>query len=468
MTEQVHSRRWLFFLLVATGVLLSTMDSSMINVALPSIMRSFSISLAATQLVVLAYLSTITISLVFWGHIADIWGRGEIYLKGMLIFAGASIGCYLSASLVPLILFRCIQGLGAAMMMSSGPAIIKMVFPADQLGRGLGLIGLATSCGLMCGPVVSGFLIHYFSWRLIFLVTLPVSVFMCIVGHISLLSHLQNAVERQKKRFDWLGFSLWGFLVVFFVILVSLTETMTAGRYAIASILFIALLTLFFRIERYVQEPLIPFFLFRERYFSTAVVTAGLSFAILFIILLLMPFYLDYILGLSADRIGLVMLAVPVTLVVVSPLSGWLYDKKGARMLTTLGLAVSCLAILTLLGLDGDSKEVDVAARLALLGAGQATFLSPNSASVLARVSEGYTGVAAGILATARNLGMLLGVGLSGLIFSIIFSLFSGGGSLHAFQPGQTEVFMLSLRWTFGLAAIMAALGCVLSSLRER
>ncbi|MDP3478386.1 MAG: MFS transporter, partial [Desulfoprunum sp.] len=436
--------------------------------ALPSIMRSFSISLAATQLVVLAYLSIITISLVFWGHIADIWGRGEIYLKGMLIFAGASIGCYLSASLVPLILFRCIQGLGAAMMMSSGPAIIKMVFPADQLGRGLGLIGLATSCGLMCGPVVSGFLIHYFSWRLIFLVTLPVSVFMCIIGHICLLSHLQNTVERQKKRFDWLGFSLWGFLVVFFVILVSLTETMTAGRYAIASILFIALLTLFFRLERYVQEPLIPFFLFRERYFSTAVVTAGLSFGILFIILLLIPFYLDYILGLSADRIGLVMLAVPVTLVVVSPLSGWLYDKKGARMLTTLGLAVSCLAILTMLSLDGDSKEVGVAARLALLGAGQAIFLSPNSASVLARVSEGYTGVAAGILATARNLGMLLGVGLSGLIFSIIFSLFSGGGSLHTFQPGQTEVFMLSLRWTFGLAAIMAALGCVLSSLRER
>ncbi len=468
MTKQVQSRRWLYFLLVATGVLLSTMDSSMINVALPSIMRSFSTSLATTQLVVLAYLSTITIFLVFWGHISDIWGRGQVYLKGMLLFAGASIGCYFSASLVQLVVFRCVQGVGAAMMMSSGPAITKMVFPADQLGRGLGLIGLATSCGLMCGPVVSGFLIEYFSWRLIFLVTLPVSLLMCIIGHIGLLSHLQNIAKTQKRHFDWPGFFLWGILVVLFVALVSLTETMTWPQYSIAGLLFFLLIALFFRIERHVQEPLIPFALFRERYFTTAVVTASMSFAILFVVLLLVPFYLDYILKLSADRIGLIMFALPVTLVVVSPLSGWLYDKRGARILTTLGLAVSCLAILTMLGLGADSKELSIAVRLALLGAGQAIFLSPNSASVLARVSERYTGVAAGILATARNLGMLLGVGLSGLIFSFIFSLYSNGGSLHTFQPEQRAVFMLALRWTFGLAAVMAALGCILSSLRER
>lgn len=468
MTKQLQSRRWLYFLLVATGVLLSTMDSSMINVALPSIMRYFSASLAATELVVLAYLSTITIFLVFCGHLADIWGRGQVYLKGMLIFAGASFGCYYSTVLGQLILFRCIQGVGAAMMMSAGPAIIKMVFPADQLGRGLGLIGLATSCGLMGGPVVSGFLIQYFSWRLIFLVTLPVSLAMCIIGHLCLLPQLQNEVERQKRTFDWRGSALWGLLVVLFVASVSLAESMTPERCIFASLLFLSLIALFFRIERQVKDPIIPFVLFRERYFSTAVVTAGLSFAILFIILLLIPFYLDYVRQLSADRIGLIMLAVPGTLVVVSPLSGWLYDKMGARILTTFGLAVCCLAILSMLSLDVDSHELSIAARLALLGAGQAIFLSPNSASVLARVSEGYTGIAAGILATARNLGMLLGVGLSGLIFSFFFSFSSGGGSLHTFQPKQIPVFMLSLHWTFAIAAIMAAMGCLLSTLRER
>ena len=467
MKKQLQPRRWLYFLLVATGVLLSTMDSSMINVALPSIMRSFSASLAATELVVLVYLSTITIFLVFWGHLSDTWGRGQIYLKGMLVFAIASCGCYFSLSLGMLIAFRFLQGLGAAMMMSSGPAIIKMVFPVDQLGRGLGLVGLATSFGLMCGPVISGFLIHYFSWRLIFLVTLPISLLMCLIGHIGLLSHLQNAVERHRRTFDWSGFVFWGIMVVFFVVLVSLAETLTTGQFIIAALLFIVLISIFLWIERRAEEPLIPVDLFRKRYFSTAMITAGLSFAILFVILLLIPFYLDYILELSADRIGLVLLSVPVTLIVVSPLSGWLYDQIGARILTTLGLAVSSLAILSMLGLTAETNEWSVAVRLALLGSGQAIFLSPNSASVLARVSEQYVGVAAGLLATARNLGMLLGVGLSGMIFSVLYALSSDGGSLHTFQTGQTEVFMLSLHWTFGLAAFMAAVGSVLSSLRE-
>jgi EmrB/QacA subfamily drug resistance transporter len=410
MKKQMQPQRWLYFLLVATGVLLSTMDSSMINVALPSIMRSFSASLAATQMVVLVYLSTITIFLVFWGHLSDIWGRGQIYLKGMLIFAIASCGCYLSLSLSMLIAFRFLQGLGAAMMMASGPAIIKMVFPVDQLGRGLGLVGLATSFGLMCGPVISGFLIHFFSWRLIFLVTLPLSLSMCLIGHIGLLSNLQNSVERHRRTFDWPGFVLWGMMVVFFVVLVSLADNLTTGRYLIAALFFIALISIFLWMERRAAEPLIPVDLFRKRYFSTAMITAGLSFAVLFVILLLIPFYLDYILELSSDRIGLIMLSVPVTLVVVSPLSGWLYDQIGARMLTTLGLAVSCLAILSMLGFTAETNEWSVAARLALLGTGQAIFLSPNSASVLAQVSEQYVGIAAGLLATARNLGMLLGV----------------------------------------------------------
>jgi MFS family permease len=354
------------------------------------------------------------------------------------------------------------------MMMSSGPAIIKMVFPVDQLGRGLGLVGLATSFGLMCGPVISGFLVHYFSWRLIFLVTLPLSLLMCLIGHIGLLSHLQNSVERHRRTFDWPGFVLWGIMVVFFVVLVSLADNLTTGGYIIASLLFVVLISAFLWMEGRAEQPLIPVDLFRKRYFSTAIITAGLSFAILFVILLLIPFYLDYILELSADRIGLIMLSVPITLVVVSPLSGWLYDQIGARILTTLGLAVSSLAILSMLGLTAETNQWSVAVRLALLGAGQAIFLSPNSASVLARVSEQYVGIAAGLLATARNLGMLLGAGLSGLIFSVLYALSSDGGSLHAFQTGQTEVFMQSLHWTFGLAAFMAAVGSVLSSLRER
>jgi EmrB/QacA subfamily drug resistance transporter len=467
MTKQIQSRRWLFFLLVATGVLLSTMDSSMINVALPNIMRSFSSTLPATQLVVLAYLSTVTISLVLWGHMADSWGKGVVYLRGMLLFAGASLGCSLSASLAQLIFLRCLQGVGAAMMMSSGPAIIKMVFPVHQLGRGLGLIGLATSCGLMCGPVVSGLLIRHLSWRGIFLVTLPLSLSMYILGHFFLLPSLAKKKDVPKKTYDWQGFVLWGLLVVVFVGLVSLHEFLSVSQLVLCVVFFIAVLLVFLWFEGHIQEPIFPFALFQERYFSTATITAALSFAVLFMILLLVPFYLDYILSKSAERIGLVMLAVPSSLVIVSPLSGWLYDRIGARILTTSGLAVSCLAVFSMTGLDGQTGEIEIALKLALLGAGQAIFLSPNSASILSRVDEKFTGVASGILATARNLGMLIGAGLSGLTFSLLFSLYSGGGSLQTFQVKQTAIFLFALHWTFGLAAGIAGIGCILSSLRH-
>ena len=153
---------WLFFCMVAIGVFLSTMDSSMVNVALPTIMRSFTTTLAQTEWVALIYLLTITITLLIWGRLSDRLGKGKMYLLGMLLFSIGSVLCYLSSSLSMLIFCRFIQACGASMMMSSGPAIIKMVFPLHQLGRALGLVGIATSIGLMSGPVVSGFLIHFF------------------------------------------------------------------------------------------------------------------------------------------------------------------------------------------------------------------------------------------------------------------------------------------------------------------
>ncbi|MGW8160501.1 MAG: MFS transporter [Desulfoprunum sp.] len=463
----VNPRRWPYFFMVAAGVLMSTMDSSMINVALPSIMRSFSTSLPATQLVVLVYLSTITITLVVWGHLADIYGRGKTFLVGILVFAGAALGCSCAGSLAQLVAMRSIQGAGAAMMMSSGPAIIKMVFPPDQLGRGLGLVGLATSCGLMSGPVVSGLLIQYFSWRGIFLVTLPLSLSMFVVGRFQLRLNQESLVARLNRSYDWKGFFLWAVSILLFVNLISFYEIMSIRIIALMIICLLLVSIAFVLVERRVQDPLMPCILFRRRYFSTASITAALSFTVLFIVILIIPFYLDTILQLPANRIGLVMLALPSSLVIVSPLAGWLYDHIGARILTTSGLAVCSLAIFSMTRFDTQTPIIEILVKLSFLGAGQAIFLSPNSASILSKVEERYTGIASGILATARNLGMLVGVGLSGTVFSLVFARYSGGGDLHAFQAEYIPHFLVALQWTFYLAASLSAAGCFLSSLRN-
>ncbi|MEN8198785.1 MAG: MFS transporter [Thermodesulfobacteriota bacterium] len=464
----MKQKPWLVFSMVAVGVFLSTMDSSMINVALPSIMRSFGTTLPRTEWVVLIYLLTITVSLLFWGRIGDLLGKGTVYLSGMLVFGVGSLACYGAGTLGQLICFRFFQALGASMMMAMGPAIIKMVFPLKQLGMALGLIGVATSIGLMSGPVISGMLIENYSWRAIFLVTVPVSVGLFLPGWYSLRPLLSGpGRKRINHPFDWPGMLLWS-TVLTLIVLLSTHHRPVSPLLPLSEIILLFLfLFLFIKAETANPAPLFPVELFRRQRFFIGIVCAALSFAVLFVVLILIPFYLDYILNLSPGVIGLVMMAVPISVFLVSPLAGFLYNRIGARLLTTGGLTIASLAMFLLSFLSPETTPLGVAWRLAVLGAGQALFLSPNSTAILEQVGHDQAGVSSGMLATARNLGMLLGVSLAGLLFGLIFSQLSGGLDLKHYEPEQLPSFILALRITFGLTAVLSVVGAVLSGMRK-
>jgi len=468
MPQSVLHRPWRYFFMVATGVFLSTMDSSMVNVALPSMMRSFSTTLSQTEWVALIYLLTITVTLLVWGRLSDRFGKGRMYLLGMLVFTVGSAVCSVASTLSELVFYRFVQGAGAAMMMSSGPAIIKIVFPVHQLGRALGLIGVATSTGLMSGPVISGFLIRFFSWRAIFLVTVPVSLICFGVGWYWLMADLSSSSPEsvRKSSFDWAGLVLWTLLITMMILASTHHGELSGGMLAAGAVGFCGLFLLFGWVERRTDEPLLPLVLFKDRQRAIALSCAALSFVVLFVVLILTPFYLDYVLRLPVDRIGLVMTAVPLAVFVVSPLSGWLYDRIGVRFLTTSGLVLNFLALIALCFLDHQSTVMDVAWRLTLLGTGQALFLSPNSASVLASVDPHRIGVTSGMLATARNLGMLAGVAMAGLVFGQMFFWLSGGLDVKEFSLDHTAAFIQSLRITFGLSAGLALIGALLSGRR--
>jgi EmrB/QacA subfamily drug resistance transporter len=468
MPQPEFLRPWRFFFMVAIGVFLSTMDSSMVNVALPGMMRHFDTTLAQTEWVALIYLLTITTTLLVWGRLSDRFGKGRMYLLGMLVFTVGSVACYLTTTLSALVFCRFVQACGASMMMSSGPAIIKTVFPVHQLGRALGLIGVATSIGLMSGPVISGFLIRYFSWRAIFLVTVPVSLTCFGLGWFLLLSDLPATASKcaRKSCFDWAGLLIWTVLITMAVLAASHHAALSGWMVAGFGVSFCSLLLLFKWVEERAVEPLLPLAMFRDRQYAIAMTSAALSFLVLFVVLILTPFYLDYVLRLAVDRIGLMMTAVPLAVCVVSPLSGRLYDRMGARILTTSGLALCCFSILALSFLDQQSELIDIAWRLSLLGAGQALFLSPNSASVLAKVDPHRIGVTSGMLATARNMGMLAGVALAGLIFGKMFFWLSGGLDVKEFSVEHSAAFIQSLRMSFALTALLAFIGALLSSRR--
>jgi MFS family permease len=450
-----------------TGVFLSTMDSGMVNVALPTIMDHFGLSLEYAEFVVTLYLLTITVTLVFWGRLADRFGRGNMYLAGMALFGLGACGCSFSTGYDKLLVSRFVQALGASMMMSTGPAIIKTAFPSAHLGRSLGLVGIATACGLLTGPFVSGLMISFFSWRSMFLITLPVVVVALLLGKFFLLDHLVQDKHSGAARYDWMGSCCWVLIVVLCLTIFHRLDRLFSLSNIFMAVVLALVVYLFFRVEKKSSAPILPLGLLLQPYYWIAVSTAAISFAVLFTVLVLIPFYLDYILAMETYRVGRVLMAVPATLIVLSPLSGYLYDKIGARYLTTAGLSLSTASLLSLAWLSQDSSVTEVALRLALLGAGQSVFLSPNSASVLSQVEEQFVSTSAGILATARNFGMVAGATLAAALFSWWFGFYTGGGELADYSAADSDGFILALRTTFVVTAMVAFLGCVLSSRRS-
>lgn len=453
--------------MVATGVFVSTLDSSMVNIALPSIMKEFDSQLRTTEWVVMIYLLTITSSLLFWGHLSDRLGRKAVYVGGLFIFGLGSLACSCAGSLGGLVLFRFIQALGAAMMMSTGPAIIKDSFPADQLGRGLGLIGVAVSLGLMSGPSLGGILLEHFTWRSLFLVTVPIGLFFSLVA-------ARILPTRKRKpaggRIDWLGSLTWAgaLTCTAFAITHASSPEWSRLHFTVAAAVSVLLFVFFVKIESMLPYPILPIKLFRRRFFSMALLSASLSFVVLFSAIFLIPFYLDHVKGMSGTAIGLLMMAIPSSLSIVAPVSGWLSEKIGAKYLSTGGLLLCAWSLYLLAGLTPESSGAAIAAKLALLGCGQAMFLSPNSSSVLGRVMSEQAGTAAALLATARNFGMLMGVALAAFFFSMFFGRLTGGLDMRDFTPSSVSAFMEALQGTFVITSLLGLCGAVLSWVRER
>ncbi len=461
--------KWLVFFLVATGVFLATMDSSMVNIALPSIMAEFHSPLAHTEGVVLIYLLTTSATMLFWGHVSHRLGRVNIYITGLLIFALGSFFCSQASSLPFMILFRFIQALGAAMMMANGPAMLKTAFGSDQLGRSLGLIGIATSLGLMTGPVLGGFLIEYSSWRTLFLFPAPICIIIGLLAKIFLRSTHNGAISHP---FDWQGAFWWICLLVSCSYVLSHAAAPKISISLLTGGIAISITSLYFFVRREgmlsnlaptdLEQPtaIIPAVIFREKSLLIAVATAAMIFLCLFSVLILTPFYLDRVLDLPASHIGLIMLAIPITALVTAPIAGWLADFTDAKIVATCGLLICTFGLYSFTTLSTSSDPWFIAGRLGFFGVGLSLFLSPNSASALRNIGEPYIGTVSALLATARTLGMLLGIALASLSFALFFSYLSGGLDMKDYSPQHAQSFIIALHRSYfcflgiGMAAV--------------
>lgn len=443
---------------------MSALDGSVVNTALPVISTYFNTDISNIEWVVTIYLLVLSGLLLSFGRLGDLRGHKTVFISGFGIFVISSALCGFAPSLAWLIFFRAIQALGAAMLSANSPAILTKSFPGSQRGQALGLQATMTYLGLTVGPSLGGWLTDLFSWRAIFYINIPVGLAALWMGlrHIPSDAHLREA-SAVSERFDLTGAGL--FIIGLVLLLFGLNRGHTLGWDSLpilgALSAALVILTMFVTYERRVSHPMLDLALFKNRLFSISVISAILNYICLFSILFLMPFYLIQGRGLSPSQAGLLLSVQPVAMAIVAPLSGTLSDRIGVRLLTSSGMAILALGIFLQSRFGPQTQPVHMAAGLAITGLGTGIFVSPNNNGLMGSAPRHRQGIAAGILATSRNVGMVLGIGLAGAIFTTVMAQLSAGETQALPSPLMFDAFRASFTTASGIAVIGALISLV-------
>ncbi|MDP4182802.1 MAG: MFS transporter [Bacillota bacterium] len=457
-------RKWLVLLNVSISIFMATLDGSIVNIALPIIKTYLSVNISSIQWVVTSYLLAISVLLLIWGKLADLYGKKKVFLFGFIIFSVGSGLCGISSSLEMLVISRIIQAVGASSMMALSQGIVTSIFDHGERGMALGITGTTVAIGSLTGPVLGGILVHNFGWHSIFLVNIPIG----IIGTIFTILVIPEINEvSENKKFDFLGSILFiAAILLMFMGLLFLQDAKISGIvFIIMFISALVVLGLFLMRQRRIDTPLIDVGLFKIKVFSLGLTTAFLSFIALFSTIYFMPFYLENVMKFDALKAGLLMSAYPFTMAIIAPFSGALSDKITYKPLTIIGLAINALVLLVVSTLNRTSSIVEIVILMAMLGAGVGIFQSPNNSSVMGSVPRNQLGAAGGINALFRNIGMVSGTTLSVLLFTFTtnINLNSVSKDNGGFNP---EVFLKGFHIVFIFAACSCAVALVLSLLR--
>mgnify|MGYP003850966437 CR=1 FL=1 len=459
--------KWLVFFLVAAGVFMSTLDSSIVNIALPSIMADFEATLRVIEWVPMIYLLTVSSLLLTFGRLSDIRGRRLVYCGGFLIFSAGSLLCGMAGGAPGLIASRALQGAGAAMLMACSPALVVDAFPLAERGRALGMVGMVVAAGLTTGPALGGLILQHFSWRVIFYINVPIGMVVTVAA-LRILPRMPPV--KRHEPLDWMGALLLA--VCFSALITGLSHFTTWGatspKMGLAAFFFIASAAGLVHVEKRNAHPVFDPALLKIRLFILPVAAAVILFIGLFFITFLMPFYMVHPLGFSMQRVGATMMIPFVFLFFIAPLAGALWDRMGSRLLCTLGMAMMAVALFLLARLPAQATTMDMAWRLALVGMSIAVFVSPNSAAAMSAVPPRHRGIASGSVATARNLGMVIGVATAGLIFNSTFRSLNNGQDLKIYTPALESAFLAAFQKAMLAGAAVAAFGVVVTYLRGR
>ncbi len=450
--EPDYSRKWYVMSAVAMAIFLATIDGSIVNVALPTLTSALETDFASIQWVVLAYLLTLTTLQPIVGRLADMYGRKNLYNSGFVIFTIGSFLCGLAPTVGWLIGFRVLQGIGGALCLALGLAIVTDAFPASERGRALGIAGSIVSIGIVAGPTLGGIIIENMSWHWIFFVNVPIG----IIGTYLAWRHIPRSRPPGGQKFDLGGAAT---LCIFLLSLLlgltngqqqGFTSPLTLGLFAVAALFLVIFLAIEFRHE----QPIIDPNLFRSRLFRVNIATGLLVFITLGIGILV-PFYLEMGLGYNVQQVGFLLAVLPIGLGITAPISGSLADRYGSRPVSVIGLAVTFIGYLALTTLTTETTAIGFMLRYLPLGIGIGFFQSPNNSAIMGDVPRERLGVASSLLAITRSLGQTVGFAVLGAVWAALVLRAAGGmveGGVEMASPAAI---------TAGITGVMVVTSCL-------
>src|SRR5438552_842047 len=400
--------KWIVLTVTTVGIFMATLDSSILVVGLPQVVLALNTNLVVGVWFITVYRLMITVLLVGIGRIADLHGRVRLYNMGFAIFTIGSLLSGLSQTAEELLVFRLVQGVGAALLFVNSVAIVTDAFAGEGLGKGIGINQVAINAGTITGYTLSGILIQLFTWRSIFLVNVPIGIFGTYWSQRRLKEISQPAIA---EKFDFPGaiaFSSSITLLLLGLTIGSLTDVL--NLVLVVSSVF--LVVLFLLVERRTKFPVLDLSLFKIRLFTAgniANLLSGLAFAGLAFV---MTLYFQLVRGYDPLHAGIFLIPLDATLIMIGPISGSLSDKWGARGLSTLGLIVAAVGFFVLSLFDHATSYSQVVAGLVLVGFGIGLFRSPNASSVMGSVPASKRGISSGIRATIINTSIVTSIPL--------------------------------------------------------
>ena len=427
---------------------------SSVNVALPSIQKEFNADAVQLSWIATSLLLAVAVTLVPAGRIADIHGRKRIFTWGLVLYTLASLVAAFANSIEMLIFCRIFQGIGSAMFLTTGMAIITSIFPPKKRGKAIGIYVSAVYIGLSMGPLVGGILTQNIGWRSLFVIVLPMGAISILIT----LKYLKGEwADARGEPLDVTGSILYGIAILALVYGASLLPSKTALYLMAAGAFCMGVFVWQELRERY---PVVDVRLFtRNRLFTFSSLAAMIHYAATFAITFLISLYLQYIKGLSPQAAGMIIVAQPIMMATFSPLAGKWSDHIEPRKIASFGMALTALGLFLLAWIGNDTGLVYITSTLLLLGFGFALFSSPNMNAIMSSVEKRYLGIASGTVATMRLIGQMGSMAIAMVMFAMII------GRVEI-APENYPQFIRCVNLSFSIFVVLCIVGIFFSLFR--